>query len=44
MYGPETFRHVETERDLLWHFMRAIALKPEFAPVVDHARDRAGNA
>ena len=35
MYGPETFRHVETERDLLWHFMRAIALKPEFAPVVD---------
>jgi hypothetical protein len=35
MYGPETFRHVETERDLLWHFMRAVALKPEFAPVVD---------
>jgi hypothetical protein len=35
MYGPPTFRQVETERDLLWHFMRAIALKPEFAPVVD---------
>ena len=35
MYGPETFKHVETERDLLWHFMRAIAQKPEFAPVVD---------
>jgi hypothetical protein len=35
MYRPETFRHVETERDLLWHFMRAVALKPEFAPVVD---------
>jgi hypothetical protein len=35
MYGPSTFRSVETERDLLWHFMRAIALKPEFAPVVD---------
>lgn len=35
MYGPETFRHVETERDLLWHFMRAVARKPEFAPVVD---------
>ena len=35
MYGPSTFRHVETERDLLWHFMRAIAQKPEFAPVVD---------
>jgi hypothetical protein len=35
MYGPTTFRRVETERDLLWHFMRAIALKPEFSPVVD---------
>jgi hypothetical protein len=35
MYGPETFRHVETERDLLWHFMRAVAQKPEFGPVVD---------
>jgi Questin oxidase-like len=35
MYGPATFRHVEVERDLLWHFMRATALKPEFAPVVD---------
>jgi Questin oxidase-like len=35
MAGHATFRHVETERDLLWHFMRAIALKPEFAPVVD---------
>jgi|SRR5271166_593592 len=35
IYGPETFRHVETERDLLWHFMRAVASKPEFAPVVD---------
>jgi Questin oxidase-like len=35
MSGPATFRQVETERDLLWHFMRAIALKPEFAPVVD---------
>ena len=23
MYGPAAFRHVETERDLLWHFMRA---------------------
>ena len=27
MYGPATFRQVETERDLLWHFMRAIARK-----------------
>jgi Questin oxidase-like len=35
MYGPATFRQVETERDLLWHFMRAIAQKPEFEPVVD---------
>ncbi len=35
MSGPPTFRQVETERDLLWHFMRAIALKPEFGPVVD---------
>ncbi|HEY3620930.1 MAG TPA: questin oxidase family protein [Roseiarcus sp.] len=34
MSGP-AFRHVETERDLLWHFMRAVAQKPEFAPVVD---------
>ena len=35
MYGPATFRHIETERDLLWHFMRAVSQKPEFAPVVD---------
>ena len=35
MYGPAAFRQVEPERDLLWHFMRAIAEKPEFVPVVD---------
>jgi hypothetical protein len=35
MSGPEAFRHVEPERDLLWHFMRAVAQKLEFAPVVD---------
>ncbi len=35
MHGPAAFRHVETERDLLWHFMRAVAQKPEFKPVVD---------
>jgi Questin oxidase-like len=35
MYGPEAFRHVEPERDLLWHFMRAVAERLEFAPVVD---------
>jgi hypothetical protein len=35
MYGPKTFRHVEPERDLLWHFMREVSEKPEFAGVVD---------
>jgi hypothetical protein len=35
MSEPEAFRRVEPERDLLWHFMRAVAQKPEFAPVVD---------
>jgi Questin oxidase-like len=35
MSALEAFRHVEPERDLLWHFMRAVAQKPEFAPVVD---------
>jgi hypothetical protein len=29
------YRHIETEHDLLWHFMRAVAAKPEFRPVVD---------
>jgi len=35
MSGLASFRHVEPERDLLWHFMRAVSEKPEFAPVVD---------
>jgi hypothetical protein len=35
MRNVEAFRHVEPERDLLWHFMRAVAAKPEFAPIVD---------
>jgi hypothetical protein len=35
MLAPEAFRQVEPERDLLWHFMRAVARKPEFAGVVD---------
>ena len=35
MSRPDAFRHVEPERDLLWHFMRAVRAKPEFAPVVD---------
>jgi hypothetical protein len=35
MSDPLTFRHVEPERDLLWHFMRAVSEKPEFGPVVD---------
>ena len=33
-----TFRHVEVELDLLWHFMRSMAAKPEFRPVVDWLR------
>ena len=35
MSGPAAFRHVAPERDLLWHFMRAVSEKSEFAPVVD---------
>ena len=35
MSGSLAFRHVEPERDLLWHFMHAVAEKPEFGPVVD---------
>ena len=35
MHGPASFQRVEPERDLLWHFMRAVAQKPEFSPVVD---------
>jgi hypothetical protein len=35
MRSIEAFRHVAPERDLLWHFMRAVAQKPEFTPVVD---------
>jgi hypothetical protein len=35
MHGPEAFRRIEPERDLLWHFMRAVTAKPEFEPVVD---------
>ena len=31
-------RQVETERDLLWHFMRAVAAKPEFGGLVDWLR------
>lgn len=35
MYGPPDFRHIVTECDLLWHNMRAVAAKPDFAPVHD---------
>jgi hypothetical protein len=35
MRQVDSFRCVETELDLLWHFMRAIAAKPEFRPIVD---------
>ena len=50
MYEREAFRHVEPERDLLWQFMRAVAHKPEFRPVVDmlaigpETHDRAARA
>jgi hypothetical protein len=35
MRSVDSYRHIETEHDLLWHFMRAVAAKPEFGPVVD---------
>jgi hypothetical protein len=38
MRNVVAYRHVTPERDLLWHFMRAMAEKPEFAPVVDWLR------
>jgi hypothetical protein len=33
-----SFRHVEVELDLLWHFIRSMTEKPEFRPVVDWLR------
>jgi hypothetical protein len=38
MRPVEAYRDVAPERDLLWHFMRAVAEKPEFAPIVDWLR------
>ena len=35
LYDSPAFRGIETERDLLWHFMRETARRPEFAPVID---------
>ena len=35
--GRPTFRQVETERDLLWHFMRAVALKARIRARRRHA-------
>ena len=35
LYDKPAFRNIETEHDLLWHFMRETARRPEFAPVVD---------
>jgi hypothetical protein len=35
MKPVEAFKHVEPELDLLWHFMHAVAAKPEFRSVVD---------
>lgn len=42
MRDVEAFRHVEPELDLLWHFMREMARKPEFGGVVDALRIRPG--
>ena len=44
MYGPAAFRHVEPERDLLWHFMRAVAAEAGIRARRRHAGDRAGDA
>ena len=38
MKSVESYRHVEPELDLLWHFMREMAKKPEFKSVVDQLR------
>jgi Questin oxidase-like len=35
MRGVEAFRNINPDRDLLWHFMRAIAATREFQPLVD---------
>ena len=36
--GGKNFAQVEVERDLLWHFIRAMTEKPDFKPVVDWLR------
>ena len=41
LYGPEAFRHVEPERDLLSHFMRAVAPAARIHARRRYARDRA---
>jgi len=33
-----SFRHVDVELDLLWHFIRSVTEKPAFRPVVDWLR------
>ncbi len=35
LYDAPAFRGIAPEQDLLWHFMRETARRPEFAPVVD---------
>jgi hypothetical protein len=35
MRSIESFRQIDVELDLLWHFMRAMSKKPEFRPVID---------
>ena len=43
MSGPAAFRHVEPERDLLWHFMRAVVGEAGICARRRYARDRARN-
>jgi hypothetical protein len=35
VHDEPAFRDIEPERDLLWHFMRETARRPQFAPVID---------
>ena len=43
MSGPQAFRQVEPERDLLWHFMRAVVGEAGVRSRRRQARDRAGD-
>ncbi len=35
LYDAPAFRDIQPERDLLWHFMRETAQRPEFAAIID---------